>query len=1840
MYCHENVCDFAKHKARLAGALLASTALAVNPLAAFAGDVLPTGGTVAAGSVNASTSGTTMTVTQSSDQAIVNWNGFSIGQGYTVNFVQPDSSSAILNRVTGSTTSTIAGSLTANGQVYLINPNGIAITSTGSVKVGGGFVASTLDISDEDFLNGNLKFQGDGASAGVSNEGVITIGRGGYAALLGGTVKNSGTIAVPVGKVGLGSGEQATLDLSGDGFLQVAVPTADGAEGDGALVENSGSISASGGLVVMKAATAKSAARQAINMSGVVEADSVSGSDGEIVIGGGDGGTVKVSGKVTAKSSTGKGGKIKVTGKTIKLASAEIDASGATGGGSINIGGLRHGADGLQTAETTSVDANTVIRADATQAGNGGNVVVWSDLLTTYNGTISAVGAGTGTGGDAEVSGKATLVYTGYTNLYGPGGYGTLLLDPYNITISSGTASNSSGTTATGNDSVINVSTLTNALASANVEITTNSGGSQTGNITVASDISWSAGTTLTLTAANNIYVNANITATGASAGLVLTYGGSDYSIASGSSITLSGASASLAINGQAYTLIHSMSELDAIDTTGLSGHYALAEDLDASGTTYTSALVATGSSSFTGTFAGLGNTISNLTINASSGYGVALFYGSSGAIRDVGLASVNITGGYYVGALVGSNRGTISNSYATGSVNGTYSYIGGLVGQNSSGGAISNSYATVGVGGSTYVGGLVGLNDAGAISNSYAAGSVTGVAYVGGLAGDNGSGYGSGTIANSYATGSVTGDGDVGGLVGYNVNSGSISYSYATGSVTGGSSSGAVGGLVGTSYGTISNSYATGNVLGFSIGGLVGHNRGAISNSYATGSVTGSGNYIGGLVGYNNSGTISYSYATGAVTASSSSSYSYAGGLLGYSTSGTVSYSYATGAVNAAASSFYSYAGGLIGYNANGTVSYSYATGAVNASSLSESSSSAAFAGGLVGYSDNSTISYSYATGAVNASSASFSFPSSAYVGGLVGYDFVSTISYSYAAGAVTASASSSVANNTGVGGLLGYTWLDGSTFTALYWDTESSGTTTGVGLGTATGVTGLTSAQARVASNYSGWDFSTVWYQTGDMRPILRSEAATAVNGVITVSNLHQLALMGADLTASYQLTADLDASATASTATSRGIWGAAGWQSVGDFFTAFSGTFDGNGHTISNLTISASSATFVGLFGGSEGTITNIGLVNADITGGSYVGGLIGINAGTVSNAYVTGSVSGSGDYVGGLVGYGGGPGTVSTSNSTASVSGGAGVGGLMGSNRGGISNSYSTGSVTGTSYVGGLVGYGDGGTVSNSYATGSVSGTSYVGGLMGFSTGTIRYSYATGSVNGSGDYVGGLVGGNAGTLTALYWDTVTSGRTTGVGVGSATGVTGLTTSQFQDTDYFYTLASAAGWDFETVWAPPSDGYYPELYAMSTVAWVSDVAASSTYGDSTATVGSVTSHGGPSSYVWGRAGDSLTLTGGTYAVSSTTSAGSHSSSLTTSVSSATSADGLSYRVIYYGGTNNLTVAQRAITVAANAASSTYGNTASLTYSVTSGSLVNGDSLSGSLASTGASSTANVGDYSITQGTLDNSNYAITYVGNTLTVGQRAITVAANAASSTYGETASLTYSVTSGSLVNGDRLSGSLASTGASSTANVGTYSITQGTLAANSNYAVTYVAGTLTVGQRAITVTADNVTITDGDTANLTWRLTSGSLVNGDSLSGSLASDGTSGGVGTYSITQGTLAAGGNYALTYAAGILTVNAASGGGGTTIVPSTPLAGTFGQSSSPFGFSGAGSTGLGGTSGVAQIVSYGVGSQGSADQSSGSGSSGSVMTVEDPELSGAVCQLGDGSAVACSVN
>jgi hypothetical protein len=210
--------------------------------------------------------------------------------------------------------------------------------------------------------------------------------------------------------------------------------------------------------------------------------------------------------------------------------------------------------------------------------------------------------------------------------------------------------------------------------------------------------------------------------------------------------------------------------------------------------------------------------------------------------------------------------------------------------------------------------------------------------------------------------------------------------------------------------------------------------------------------------------------------------------------------------------------------------------------------------------------------------------------------------------------------------------------------------------------------------------------------------------------------------------------------------------GWQPIG----TFTGTFDGQGYAIKDLFIDRPDEIRVGLFGFvNGGSIEDIGVVNANVTGNNFTGGLVGMNYyGTVSNSYSSGSVTGGDLCIGGLVGNNGG--TVSNSYSTSIVTGNNYTGGLVGYSSGTVSNSYSTGSVTGGDlYIGGLVGWNYYGTVSNSYSTGNVSGSYYcVGGLVGDNyKGTVSNSYSTGSV--TGDWiVGGLMGENYGNVSNSY------------------------------------------------------------------------------------------------------------------------------------------------------------------------------------------------------------------------------------------------------------------------------------------------------------------------------------------------------------------------------------------------------------------------------------------------------------------------------------------------------
>lgn len=216
-----------------AGSRFTLRALAVSVMLAFTSTVgtistqawaNPTGGVVAAGSATISGGTGSMTINQTSQNAVLNWQSFSIGANEAVRFIQPNSASVALNRVLGNDPSNILGSLTANGKVFLVNPNGILFGRGASVNVGG-LVASTLDINNSDFMAGRYKFAGT-STASIVNQGTIHAADGGYVALLGANVSNEGVIAAKLGSVVLAGGKAMTLDVAGDGLLNLTIDQA------------------------------------------------------------------------------------------------------------------------------------------------------------------------------------------------------------------------------------------------------------------------------------------------------------------------------------------------------------------------------------------------------------------------------------------------------------------------------------------------------------------------------------------------------------------------------------------------------------------------------------------------------------------------------------------------------------------------------------------------------------------------------------------------------------------------------------------------------------------------------------------------------------------------------------------------------------------------------------------------------------------------------------------------------------------------------------------------------------------------------------------------------------------------------------------------------------------------------------------------------------------------------------------------------------------------------------------------------------------------------------------------------------------------------------------------------------------------------------------------------------------------------------------------------------------------------------------------------------------------------------------------------------------------------
>ncbi|WP_317204982.1 filamentous hemagglutinin N-terminal domain-containing protein [Janthinobacterium sp.] len=433
-----------------------------------------------------------------SPNAIINWQSFSVNPGELTRFFQQSASSSVLNRVTGQDPSRILGALQSNGRVFLINPNGVLFGRDARVDVQG-LVASSLNISNADFQSGKNNFTAGAGAGKVSNQGSITTPAGGQVFLIAPNVDNSGIITSSGGAVVLAAGHSVQLVDSANPGVHVVLS----APGDQAI--NLGQIIAQGGRIGIYGALLNQ--RGNLNASGAVR-----GANGTILL--------KASGTALLEAgsrTTAAGGAISVLGARVGVTGdASIDASGRTGGGTVLIGGDYQGGNGaVPNAQQTYVGPEARIAADAIDSGNGGKVIVWSDLATRVFGRISARGgAQSGAGGLVETSGHYLDVHGIRVDAGAPKGQrGKWLLDPYDINIVNGGAATLASAASFYTDSSLEETRIDPALlsgATADVVLQARHDLSFSDAVSIAQ-----SGVGLTAQAGNNINVNAPLATRG-----------------------------------------------------------------------------------------------------------------------------------------------------------------------------------------------------------------------------------------------------------------------------------------------------------------------------------------------------------------------------------------------------------------------------------------------------------------------------------------------------------------------------------------------------------------------------------------------------------------------------------------------------------------------------------------------------------------------------------------------------------------------------------------------------------------------------------------------------------------------------------------------------------------------------------------------------------------------------------------------------------------------------------------------------------------------------------------------------------------------------------------------------------------------------------------------------------------------------------------------------------------------------------------------------------------------------------------------------------------------------
>jgi len=1651
------------------GGVLASVALGLslvssaNAQAPPSVNQLPTGGSVARGTATiqqtATAQAAAMTVNQSSQRAVINWNTFNVGSNASVNFVQPNAQAVTLNRVNDSNPSQIFGRISANGQVFLTNANGVYFSPSSSVDVGA-LTATTHSITDDNFMSGNYVFERNGATGKVINEGNITAALGGYVALLAPEVQNAGVVVARAGTVAMAAGELITLNVDGAGSLAGITTTPSAIA---SLVENKLAVLAPDGQIILSA----------------VALDKLQA------------GMVKNSGSLEANSLVNKGGKIVLEADQIAMdRNSKIVAKGPLGGGVVLVGGDWQGSGTLRQATKVTMEAGATIDASATDNGDGGKVVLWSDVhnadsVTQVNGSINAnAGPNGGNGGKVETSGHQLKVGSlAQVDTQG----GQWLLDPYNFTIaaSGGDITGAQlGTALSSNNVTIQTFATGNATATGSVLIASSNAASGNGDISINDAVAWTSAKVLTLTAVGAINGTANITMNGSSAGQGLVFDQAADGTFSGN------------IVGNTTAKFATFTKLGA-GTLTMSGT-GVGPTLNANNTFFATTIAA--GTLKMGHQSVFGNNLSSVSVssgatldvsNVSPSTAIPLTLNGSG-VGGVGalMKGISSANSGWTGVITLGSDTLISS--ASGSAYGlSINQINGQ-GHNltvTSSGITSgyfNSYVNLGTGSLTKIG---NGNWYATVSNTSVGQGYSGGTYIlgGTLTASSASAY-----TNPFGSGAIL------------LNGGNLQLNSSTQSATS-FSIGSNGGNVSSSSGVLKspsfNIDSTSQVIISAVLADPASGTGTLTKSGTgtliftmTNTYTGTTNINAGTLQIGNG------YTSGSIASASAISIA-SGATLAYNLASYTDYSAGPPVVNQTRP--------LNTISGTGTITNAYQLGAAGSNTILDLSGAT-----LTGFSGTYSVYLNEGNGTTTPALASIKLGSSPDLSNATfnvvtaGYKSTFTsvqgVTWTGTANLGTPSSGPLLKANgtTMTSGVMGL----GATLTFM----PLSATNLTIGQGGAWSLTG--NVNGTTGTVYLPQTNSATYTLNGTVTADVLNGVTITQSGALTQQSIAGGATNGNLVVNGNGGTLILSANNTYAGTTTIN----SGTLQIGSAGTT--GTL-GGGAVVDNATlfISRSDAISLSTVASYAGAITGTGnikiqsrgnlTINRDITlsgaasridllaGSNYTTGYTADGDLTLNNTITTSDT-----------------GTINIFTASPSTSTGTSTSNLMLKMVGATGalkyKNYSTTVNTMPSVVLGTRNFNY-----RQAETLSYSGATFNKTYDGTTTATLTGGSVSGAIDGDSFTASATASGTYSSANAGTTISVTTTPTIAATSGTGWSLSGVTTSS---TTYTGTIAARP--------INLTANAATKIYGEANPAFTYTAEASS------AGRGLVT-------------GDVFT---GALSSTATTTSGVNNNYV---ISLGTLANS-NYAISYTSA--NLTITARPINLTANAATKIYGETnPAFSYATEASSagrgLVTGDVFAGGLTTT-ATTTSGVNTYAITS-TLANSNYAISYTPANLTITARPINLTANAATRIYGDAnPAFTYTAEASStgrgLVTGDVFAGALSSAATTTSGVNNNYVISLGTLA-NSNYAISYTSANLTITARPITVTANSLNKVYGNAdPTLTYTLTSGSMANSETLSGALsrASGET---VGTYAIGQGTLAASSNYTLTYAAANLVID-----------------------------------------------------------------------------------------------